>query len=407
MPSPHLVLLGGGHATLPSLARAHEWTAAGIDVTLVDLQRHLYYSGMVPEYLGGVYEEAEVRIDLSQRAADAGVSYVQAQAHTIDPIARTVETDSTTPLSYDVLAVDVGSANPSVPAPAIATKPITRIRPLAARIQNTLNTPSASLRLVVVGAGAAGTEIALNVTGRFAGAGRRNDLDLTIIEQNDHLLPAFPSGMSADATTRLRQRGATVQTGTTVTAVEASGNETSIVRTDTAPDASADAVLWATGTVGPPLLRDSPLPTDARGFLQTTRSLQVQAHPRIFAAGDCAALDGLDLAKVGVHAVKQGPTLRANLDRTLRALADGHALPRPRDLTTFRAYPLTPLILSTGTPDGLWTAGPMWAAHPWLLRLKHWIDRRWIRRYPPNQWGDASWRDFLGAESAAHSSSID
>ncbi len=391
---------------LPSLAHADEWTAAGIDVTLVDPQRHLYYSGMVPEYLGGVYEEDEMRIDLGRMARAAGVTHVQARAQSIDPTAQAVATESEGAIPYDVLSVDVGSANPAVPAPAIATKPIARIRPLATRIQNTLDTPSASLRLIVVGGGAAGTEVALNVTGRFLGAGRRGDLDLTVIEQADRLLPTFPSGMSADAAKRLCRRGARVQTGTTVTAVEATEGEGALVQTNTAADAKADAVLWATGTAGPPLLRESPLPTDARGFLQTARSLQVEAHPRIFAAGDCAALDGLDLAKVGVHAVKQGPTLRANLDRTLRALADGHAAPRPGDLTTFRAYPLTPLILSTGTPVGLWTAGPLWAAHRWFLRLKHWVDRRWIRPYAPEQWGDASWRDFLGAESAAYPSSV-
>lgn len=130
------------------------------------------------------------------------------------------------------------------------------------------------------------------------------------------------------------------------------------------------------------------------------------SHPRIFAAGDCASIEGLDLAKVGVHAVKQGSPLRANLHRTLEALSAGHEVPPPSDLTSFSSYPLTPLILSTGTADGLWTAGSTWAAHPWLLRLKHGIDRRWIRRYAPEQWGGATWRDLIGAEAArqAHAS---
>lgn len=398
---PQIVLLGGGHATLPTLARAHEWTAAGIDVTLVDPQRYLYYSGMVPEYLGGVYEVEEIRIDLAQLAQEAGATYVQAPARKIHPEARTVATESDGSIPFDVLCIDVGSANPSVPPPAIATKPIARIRSLATQIQTTIDTPGAELRLAVVGGGAAGIEVALNVTGRFAGAGRPGDLKLTVIEQEDRLLPGFPEGMRKNVTKRLHQHGATVSTATTVTGVEATEDERRIVRTDTAPDAPADAVLWATGTVGPRVLRNSPLPTDDRGFLRTNRSLQVQGHPRIFAAGDCAAINGLDLAKVGVHAVKQGSMLRANLQNTLHALAAGDDVPSPGELRSFRPYPLTPLILSTGTAEGLWTAGPLWAAHPWLLRLKHWIDRRWIRPYAPAQWGDASWRDFLGAESAA------
>ena len=401
--SLRLVLLGGGHAMLPSLAHADTWTRTGIDVTLIDPQRYLYYSGMVPEYLGGVYDEADVRIDLAARARESGVSFVQDAATAIDPAAQLVKTQSGEAHPFDVLALDVGSANPAVPDAAIPTKPIADIRPLASRIEDTLASPDADLRLVIVGGGAAGTEVSLNVTGRFAGADRRGDLNLTLIEQADRLLPGFPPGLRTDAAARLRRRGATVLTGTTVADIDATEDGSALVHTDTASPLAADAVLWATGTVGPPLLRDSALPTDDRGFVRTTRSLQVQDHPFLFAAGDCATITGLDLARVGVHAVKQGPTLRTNLDRTLRALDGGAGAPSANDLQTFRPYPLTPLILSTGGADGLWTAGSMWAAHPWLLRLKHGVDRRWIRRYAPGRWGATSWRDQFGAESAVQS----
>jgi NADH dehydrogenase FAD-containing subunit len=403
--SPHLVLLGGGHAMLPSLARARDWTDAGAEVTLIDPQRYLYYSGMVPEYLGGVYEEEEIRVDLARLTQAAGVTHVQAQAQTIDPAARTVTTDAGEQHSYDLLAADVGSANPAVPESAIATKPIARIRPLAARIGDILADPSSSLRLVVVGGGAAGVEVALNVTGRFEGANRLGDLDLTVVEQADRLLPGFPAGMRGNVTERLRRRGGTVNTGTTVTTIASTENGTTRVETDAPSSQTADAVLWATGTVGPPLFRDSPLPTDDRGFVRVRSSLQAVSHPHIFAAGDCAAIEGRDLARVGVHAVKQGPTLRTNLHRALKALAAGDTALQTLSLDSFRPYPLTPLILSTGAADGLWTAGRAWAAHPWLLRLKHGIDRRWIRRYAPDQWGAASWRDLIGAESAAQAHS--
>jgi selenide,water dikinase len=160
-------------------------------------------------------------------------------------------------------------------------------------------------------------------------------------------------------------------------------------------------VLWATGSVGPSLLRESGLPTDDRGFLHVTPELRSPTHARIFAAGDCATLLNADLEKVGVHAVKQGPDLRDNLDRTLHHLRTKRSLPRLDDLETFHPYPIAPLVLSTGDREGLWTAGPLWAAHPWLLRLKHWIDRRWIRTYAPERWGNVPWQALLGGEAAA------
>jgi selenide,water dikinase len=391
-----LVLLGGGHAMLPTLAQAEAWSDAGVEVTLVDPQRWLYYSGMVPEYLGGVYAEERIRIDLVEMARRAGASVVSSAATALDPERRVVATADGTECPFDVVAVDVGAVNPGVPDGAVATKPIYRTRELAPHLETTLQDPSAALRLVIVGGGAAGAEIAMNVTGRFQGAGRPGALDLTLVEQADRLLPGFPAGLQRHVQRRLRSRGASIRLGTTVASVEAG----MVVQTTAGP-LPADAVLWATGTVGPSFLAASGLPTDDRGFLRVTAQLRTPTHPRVFAAGDCASLRNQDLAKVGVHAVKQGAPLRTNLDRTLRSLAAHDSVPRAPDLTSFRPYPVAPLILSTGTRDGLWTAGPLWAAHPWLLRLKHLIDRRWIRRYAPVQWADTGWRGLLGAEAAA------
>ena len=388
---------------LPSLRHAQEWTDAGIEVTLIDPQRWLYYSGMVPEYLGGVYDVEDIRIDLARLAREGGVRFVQESATALDPERRIVTTESGTEYSFDVLGADVGGVNPAVPEAAVATKPIYRIRAVEPHIQKVLRTPSSRLRLVIVGGGAAGTEVALNVTGRFQGAGRIEDLDLTLVEQSEHLLPAFPAGMRRHAAHLLRGRGATIRTGTSVTSVEAQ-EEGAVVRVSntrgTSEDLSAEAVLWATGTVGPALFRKAGLSTDDRGFLQVTSRLRTPSHPRIFAAGDCATIPELELAKVGVHAVKQGPDLRTNLDRTLRGLIEENALPVEEELARFRSYPVAPLILSTGTREGIWTAGPLWASHSMLLRLKHWIDRRWIQTYVPDRWGAASWRTLLGAESA-------
>jgi len=386
---------------LPSLLRAQSWTE--VEVTLVDPQRWLYYSGMVPEYLGGVYAEEEICIDLARLSRQAGVNFVQEPATNLDPENRVVTTESGVEHPFDVLAVDVGGVNPAVPDGAVATKPIYRIRNLVPQVERVLANAAASLRLVIVGGGAAGVEVALNLTGRFRGAGRLGDLDLTIVEQDPQLLPGFPEGMRAYATEHLRRRGVSIRSGTTVQSVTDSEGPTEVrMETQRGDPAAfrAEAVLWATGTVGPSFLRDSSLPTDDRGFLHVTPELRTPTHPRIFAAGDCATLLDADLDNVGVHAVKQGSDLRDNLDRTLRRLEAGGSVPPPDDLTAFRPYPLAPLILSTGERRGLWTAGPLWAAHPWLLRLKHWIDRRWIRTYAPARWGDASWRALLGAEAA-------
>ncbi|WP_263787538.1 NAD(P)/FAD-dependent oxidoreductase [Salinibacter grassmerensis] len=401
----HIVLVGGGHAMLPSLAHAQDWTDAGIKVTLIDPQRWLYYSGMVPEHLGGVYAVDDIRVDLRRLAHRAGATHVTARATALDPEARVVTTDEGETIPYDVLAIDVGGVNPALPDAAVGTKPIYRIRALSPHLKQVLDAPTETLGLTIVGGGAAGVEVALNITGRFAGAGRTADLSLTVVEQSGRILPGFPEGMRAYAARLLRERGATIRTATTVGQVRgADGDRTQVdMRTGTGEHDTVhpDAVLWSTGAVAPPLLRESGLSTDERGFLHTTRRLRTPTHPRIFAAGDCGTIPELNLDKVGVHAVKQGPDLRTNLDTTLRRLAEDGSAPVASALTAFRPYPVAPLVLSTGARRAIWTAGPLWMARSWFLRLKHWVDRRWIQRYAPEQWGAAGWRSLVAAEAAS------
>jgi len=161
----------------------------------------------------------------------------------------------------------------------------------------------------------------------------------------------------------------------------------------------ADRVLWSTGSVGPDLFEDAGLVCDEKGFARVAPTLQCMGFPRLFAAGDCATVAGHEaFRKVGVHAVKQGPILRANLELALSALTAGQA-PHAWPLDTFEPYWMAPLIFSTGAPEGLWTAGPFWLRSRSVLRLKHVIDRRWIRRYNP-AWDDAGPLQLADATAA-------
>lgn len=391
----NLLLIGGGHAMLPALCDAAQWTANGVRVTLLDGNRFLYYSGMVPEYLGGVYTQDEVRIDLKHLCKQANVRFIESAAEHLDPERRVVTTTDGQALSYDVAALDIGARNPALLPQAIRTKPLHHVEALEEQIQSALTTPHSPLHLVIAGGGAAGVEVALNVTSRFQAHGQSEALSLTIVEGADRLLPDFPTGMSTYATERLRERGANIQCAAFVESIQngtaALSNERRI---------SSDVVLWATGSVGPALFDDAGLICDAKGFVRVTDTLQCMGYPRLFAAGDCATVAGHEaLRKVGVHAVKQGPVLQTNLNRTLSAIRAGqpsHAW----SLDTFEPYLAAPLILSTGTADGLWTAGPVWFRGRPVLRLKHFVDRRWIRRYNPH-WQDAGPRQWLDAHAAA------
>ena len=99
-----VLVVGGGHASLPLLANARELRPSGHEVTLISDCDRLWYSGMTPEYLGGVYTHADVTIDLGAICEREGVRFVPEPAVHLDPEARFVETASGSRIPYDVLA---------------------------------------------------------------------------------------------------------------------------------------------------------------------------------------------------------------------------------------------------------------------------------------------------------------
>ena len=385
---------------LPLLTRAEAWTQRGIEVTLLDACDVLYYSGMVPEHLGGVYTTEEVTVDLRRLCAQSGVTFRRARATALS-LDGSVTTDAGDTIECDLAVFDIGGVNPlrEQAGEAVLTKPLHHIEALEAFARLALGErtgtqhPDGSGQAVVVGGGAAGVEVLLNLTARTL-ATRPGALHFTLVEPADALLPGFPRGVQEDVRERLERRGVAIRLSTQA---DYAADDGVVLKNGTR--IAADRVLWATGTAGPPLFRTAGLPVDDNGFLRVDDTLQCPAAPWLFAAGDCAALASYpDLKKIGVHAVKQGPVLRSNVEAALDALRAGRPLDAT-DLRSFTPYPIAPLILSTGEPTGLGVAGQLWVRGGPALRLKHLVDRRWMAKYSP-YWREQSLRRRVGREAA-------
>ena len=197
---------------LPSLQAARAWTEAGADVVLVSDSPFLYYSGMVPEYVGGVYRQEEIRVDLEALCKGSDVRFVQAKATRLDLASRTLYTEDGRPFTFDLVAFDVGARNPGEADGAIPTKPLYRIEALVDRAETVLRGREGALRVVVAGGGAAGVEVALNLSGRFVGAGRQTALTLHVAEPGARLLGQLPGGMGRHAARLLESIGVPTST---------------------------------------------------------------------------------------------------------------------------------------------------------------------------------------------------
>ncbi len=372
-----LLLLGGGHTHVQVLRRWMMRPLPGVRLTLVADRAAAVYSGMVPGCVAGDYRPEEAEIDLVPLARRAGAGVVLARITRIDPEARCVELEGRAPLVYDVASLDVGSSVrgldlPGVADHVLATRPISAF---LARVGERVREKEAlgSVRVAVVGGGAAGFEVALTLAARLRSAAV--EPQITLLSSAPEILPRRSPGLARRARREAERRGVAVRCGVRVVAVEKTA-----VLLEGGERLECDLAVWATGAAPPSIVGDSPLPHDADGFVRVRSTLQVVGYDSLFAVGDCAALDcNPGLPKAGVYAVREGPVLDANL----RALLSGGALRRFRPQRRFLA------LLNLGGHEAL---GEKWGrvfAGPTAWRLKDWIDRRFMRRF-----------EVLGAEGS-------
>ncbi len=371
-----ILLVGGGHAMLPVVGFASKWIHKGHNVTLLSDQQWLHYSGMIPEYLGRVYHEDQVRIDLTGQADKSGISFLQGKASELMPEKKILKLENGESLTYDIVAFNIGTLPPRKSGQSceciVPSKPLHHIGRLADFVSYSANHPG---ELLIVGGGAAGVEVAMNVSARLSSQIRSGIFSLHIYEQAERLLSKFPAGMSKYVYKLLSRRGVRIHFRSTFEP----NNQSTVTKR---------MVFWATGTRANSIFGNAGLSVDDSGFMRVRRTLQSIDDPSILGAGDCIAIDGIrPLRKIGVHAVKQGPLLAQNLDALISVMEKGETS-NEESLKSFKPYPINPLILSTGQAEGIWVAGPTWIHGKMMLKLKHYIDRKWIRSYlsNPNEW---------------------
>lgn len=367
-----LVLVGGGHAhiqVLTSLAMAPLHQAR---VTVVVDTPIAVYSGMVPGMVARRYRAEELEIDVVPLARRAGARVVIAAAVAVDPVARTIALDGRPPIHYDVASLDVGSTVagldlPGVREHALASRPIgvfaQRIEELLSRARELGR--DRTLRVVVVGGGAGGVELAFTTSARLRAQGLTPEV--TLVHTGERILAGSPRSLVSRLHRRAAAAGITFRSQASAVAAEADA-----VVLASGERLRADAILWVSGAVTPPLVSASALPRDARGFVLVRDTLQVEGFDDLFAVGDCATLATYPwVPKAGVYAVRQGPFLTANLR--------SHVLGEP--LAVYQPQRDFLLLLNLGDGTAVGSRSGLSFEGRWVMRLKDWIDRRFMHRF--------------------------
>lgn len=371
----HLVLVGGGHAhveVLRSLAMAPE---PGLQITLIAKEPHAPYSGMLPGYVAGHYDQKACHIELARLSKLAGASLIHAEASGIDKTLKHVHILGRPSVTFNLLSIDTG-ITPAVDEiagaaeHAVAVKPISTFIPRWQELRARALHPDGPRRIAVVGTGAAGFELVLAIRHWLRQMAPRHALSpdafaFTLIGSGP-LLPRHNACARHLARRELDTAGVTLIEGDAVASVAASSIELASGRM-----IASDATLLATKAEPPAWFRTTGLALDPAGFLAVEPSLQVQGETDIFAVGDCATVVKYPREKAGVFAVRQGPPLTHNIRLRARGQEAVPFEPQERFLT----------ILACGDKRAIAARGRFAARGAWAWWLKDRIDRAFMRKY--------------------------
>jgi pyridine nucleotide-disulfide oxidoreductase family protein len=369
-----LILAGGGHAhlhVLRSLATTH-WP--DVEVVLISPHPRQIYSGMLPGWIAGHYRIDQCAAALKPLAEAGGVRILQDHVIGIDADQRIVRCAGVGKLAgdieYDLISLDTGAL---VDASALATTDATLlpIRPLEAFVagwerQLDRFTQAGSARLAVVGAGAAGVELALAVRTRLANLLGADRATVVLIEgrgvlagHGDRVIRAVSRQLALHGVVRLAGHVAGAPGGL----VFADGRMLAV-----------DCVIGTTGAIPAPWLATSTLALANDGFIAVDATQRSTSHPQVFAAGDVASRVDRPHAKSGVYAVRAGPPLCHNLRQSLAGKPLQRHDPQQRSL----------YLLATGPKVAVVSWAGFTATGAWAWRWKDWIDRRFMRQYEIN-----------------------
>jgi pyridine nucleotide-disulfide oxidoreductase family protein len=365
-----LLLVGAGHVHLEILRRLALAPTRELETTIVSLEERHFYSGMTPGYLAGQYTAAEITSDVEAIARRVGARCVIGCAARLDPAAQQVALQDGRTLPYDLVSFNIGSllAGSDGPAAAYAEriKPLHRVARLKERLDALADGDrTRPARVVVIGAGAGGVEVAFAAAATLDRGGRAREI--TIVDRGQRILNNYGEPFQRLAERALRTLGIRLRLGVGVTAVDAD----QVVLEGEGPLPS-DLTVWLTGPQGTPLLHASGLPTEPRGFLWIEDTLRSVADPRVFAVGDCGTFTQYpSIAKSGVYAVREAPILWHNLLAAARA----QPLIRYRPQRSFLS------ILNTADGRALLRYKGFRSWSRWAWWLKDRIDRGFMRKY--------------------------
>ena len=367
-----LVLIGGGHSHAIALREWGRKPLSDVDLILISDVEQTPYSGMLPGHVAGFYSYEETHIDLRSLARFSGAEFIGDRAIGLDTVNQRVICQSQQ-IKYDYLSLDIGSTPQAINVTgadqyAIPAKPVPLFLQAWSELQQlAANNGDRDLPIAIVGGGAGGVELALNMQICLQQLLKANQtLTISLLHRGKQLLAGHSNWVSYKLTQIVQQRGVKLHLQQEVIQVLPDR-----VLCQSGLEIQAEKVFWVTQAAAPSWIKESALETDERGFILVQDTLQSRSHPNVFAAGDIATMINHQRPKAGVFAVRQGQPLLNNWQHILSGEKLEQYIPQDKYLA----------LIGTGDKKAIasydsfgWRSTVFW----WL---KDYIDRKFMNQF--------------------------
>ncbi|MFC1494021.1 NAD(P)/FAD-dependent oxidoreductase [Thermodesulfobacteriota bacterium] len=362
-----LLLVGGGHAHMMTLAAIQDIVDKGCEVTVIGPSDYHYYSGMGPGMLGGFYTPEDIRFATRRVVEKQGGTFVLDKAIRVDPLKKIVYTESGQAFPYDVVSFNAGShiQQPDIEGDTgniYMAKPIERLKEAKDLIKTF--PPEKSLRIGVLGGGPSSVEIAGNIW-KLCKDSDKISVEIKIFAGST-VMARFSQGIQKRVRKSLQKREISILEGKRVKKIK-NGS----VLTDDGETCEFDLIFLGFGVVPNPIFRNSGLPTGPDGGLLVNEYLQCAEYPEMFGGGDCIYFQDQPLDKVGVYAVRQNPVLLHNIMAQLEG----------SELQPFDPGGDYLLIFNMGDGTGVFQKKRVTFGGRLAFIIKDYIDRRFMKKF--------------------------
>lgn len=339
-----LVIIGGDAAGMSAATQVRRMkTVAELEIVVFERSSRTSYAACgLPYLVGGLVDSPAsliARTPEQHRAKGIDVrtrhevTAIDVRASTVT--VRDLESGQDCAVHYDELLISNGASGILPNWPGIDAKGVLQLRTLddAAAVEKLL--AAGARRVVVVGAGYIGLEVAEGLLQR----GRQ----VTVVERLDAPMGAvLDADMAIDVAHAMRAAGIDLRLGTAVTGFTVDGGRVTAVETAAGP-VEADLVLIGLGVrPNAELARAAGIGVGESGGIQVDDHLRTDT-PHIWAAGDCVEshhrMTGRSVVvALGTHANKQGRVVGTNLAGGDEAFGGvlGTAITRFKDLEIAR-----------------------------------------------------------------------